>query len=738
MSRAVGGGTPVWSGPNRGAYVRYRVGERTEVMELLEPNKARHLEGVRFIWRWQDEDGGYRMWVRITHRGEEPIHVETIDVLRAPVPHLGRAPQSWSVYQNGWQSWTPTFARHLSNGLHTAPETPAYRRQNQPHWEAATEREISSEWVTVLTTTTGDDRASVLVGFVTADKQLAEVRIRPDDGELTARCYCDDLIIQPGGSLASESLVVRTGPDPLALLEGWAEEMGAEMKARVPSESPTGWCSWYTFYGENSAKDVIANVHAIDRLDLPLHVVLIDDGYQTAIGDWFSLKQKLFPEGIELLSREIRAAGHEVGIWTAPFGAAEDSALLKDHPDWFLRDEAGTPVIGWEHWGKPCYALDCTHPEVLEWLRETFGRLKRDWDVSFFKIDFLFAAARTGKRHDATTTRAQALRRGLQAIRKGVGSRAFLLGCGAPLGPCVGIVDGMRIGPDVDPNWYPVWRHDLSGVSTQNGLRNVVTRAPLHGRLWANDPDCLLVRRRGDDLDLVLNEVRTLVSLVALSGGLTLDSDDLAKIDEGRLKYLRQALPPTGISARPLDLFEHELPRLFVLPVERDWGRWWVAAAINWDDSTTETTLHTRDLGLPSGRYHVFHYWRRRYLGVTDDAVTVTRHQPHETALLLFKPTSDRPDLLTTTFHVCQGLAEVASYQFEIINAKATVELMLEKAGRQFARVYFTVPSGWQVAEARVGGGLQAPVVEAPHIVSLGLTLQDRAPVEIAFERTVS
>jgi len=736
MSRAVGGGTPVWSGPNRAAIIRYRIGQREEVMEIHEPNKARHLEGIRFIWRWQDEDGGYRMWVRITHRGEEPITIHHIDVLEAPVPRLGSPQQAWSIYQNGWQSWTPTFARHLGNGLHTTPETAAYQRQHQPHGPTAAESDISSEWVTVLSTTGATERASVLVGFITADSQLSEVRIREEGTEVLARCHCDDIRIEPGGSLASETLVVRTGLDPLSLLEGWAEEIGSEMKARIPSEPPTGWCSWYTFYGENTAEDISDNVVAIDELDLPLDVVLIDDGYQTTIGDWFSLNRRQFPHGMEPVTEEIRRAGRQVGIWTAPFGAAEDSALYKDHPDWFLRDDAGEPVVGWVHWGETCYALDCTHPEVLDWLGETFKQLKESWGVSLFKTDFLFAAARPGRRHDPTATRAQALRRGLKAIRKAIGGRAFLLGCGAPLGPCVGLVDGMRVSPDVDPNWYPVWRNDLSAVSTQNALRNVVARAPMHGRLWANDPDCLLVRQRGEDLDLVLNEVRTLVSLVALSGGLTLDSDDLTEIDEGRLKYLRQALPPTNLSARPLDLFDHELPRLFVLPVERDWARWWVAAVINWDDSTQETTIPLADLGLPAGRYHVFHYWRRRYLGVADEAVTVERHQPHETAVLLLKPVSDRPDLLTTTFHVCQGVAEIGSYQFEIINAKSTLDVSLEKPGRQFGRVFFSVPAGWQVTEAHVDGRIQAPVREAPHVVSFGLTLEDQATINLAFGRT--
>jgi alpha-galactosidase len=743
MSATVGGGTPAWTEPGRTAVIRYRIGGEPRVMKLDEPNHTRHLEGLRFIWRWQSEDEdfdvetpGFRMWVRVTHRGNEPIYLDEIDVLSAPLPSLGGKARKWSVYQNGWQTWSPAFARHLGNGLHATPGTTNYRRLHQPHWQPGGEGEISSEWVTVISTWSAQGRASLLAGFVTAENQLAEIRVREDGSGLTARCYFDGVRLDPGESASSELLLVQAGPDPLELLEWWADEAGCEMKARVPEEPPTGWCSWYIFYGENTAQDVANNVAAIEEHALPLDVVLVDDGYQTAIGDWFSLDEARFPDGMAPVTETIRQAGRRVGIWTAPFGVAADSQLFASHPEWVLRDEADQPVVGWEHWGTTCYALDCTHPQVLEWLGETFKRIRREWDASFFKIDFLFAAALPGKHHDPTATRAQALRGGVEAIRRAIGRSSFLLGCGAPLGPCVGLVDGMRIGPDVDPNWHPMWRHDLSSISTQNALRNVITRAPLHGSLWANDPDCVLVRRRSDDMDLTLNEVRSLAALVALSGGLVLDSDDLHTIDSGRLKYLQQMLPPTGVSARPLDLFEHEMPCLFLLPIEREWGHWWVAGIVNWDDHTTETSVHLDDLGLPSGRYHVFHYWRRRYLGIVDDVITVRRHEPHETAVLLLKPVTARPDLLTTTFHVCQGMVEIASYEFEIIDGQAKVKVVLKKAGRQFGRVFFVVPRGWRVTEAEVGGRRQAPVTEAAHLVSFGLTLEEHAEVEVRFEST--
>jgi len=735
------------------AVIRYRAGETACILPLLMPDQPASAHGLRAVWRWQPEGEGYRVWVELTNEGNAPLTLEVVDVVAVPSLDLGAPPEEWSVYQNGWNSWTPTFARHLDDGLYTDPGTPVYRAMHQPHWEPGGDGAISSEWVTVLANSRlqiADSNLrplALLAGFVTTKDQFGEVRVRMDGTGLVARCHLDGVFLTPGGSVRSEALVLRAGPDPLALLEGWAETTGQEMKARVPECPPTGWCTWYYFYGENTADDVLGNVEATARYDLPLDVVLLDDGYQTAIGDWFSIDAGKFPAGVEPVARAVRETGHRLGIWIAPFGAAADSQLFTAHPDWFLRDEAGDPVVGWIHWGTDCYALDCTHPQALAWLGETCRRMRTEWGVEFFKIDFIFAAAHPGCRYDPTATRAQALRRGVEAIRAAIGDDAFLLGCGAPLGVCVGLVDGMRVGPDVDPNWHPIWRHDLSMQSTENALRNAVTRAPFHGRLWVNDPDCLLVRQRGPDMDLVLNEMRTLAAVVALLGGVTIDSDHLPAIRPGRLKYLRQALPPTGVSARPLDLFKNELPRLLVLPIVRDWGQWWVAGVVNWNDRTTETTVRLSELGLPPGRYHVYHYWRHRYLGVTDERVTVRRHQPHETAVLLFKPVSEYPDLLTTTFHVCQGAVEVVDVRRLVSDARCPtsagrspisdfrLQAVLKKEGQQFGEVLFTVPEGWRAEEARVDGVSRSPRSVAPGVVALGLTLEGRAEVEVAFAR---
>lgn len=677
--------------------------------------------------------------VEITNISQRPVQVDQLLVFSVVAEDggavdLGCPTIEWSFYQSGWQSWSPAFARHVTDGIYFDPGTDDYRLKHHPHPLGDADA-MSSEWFTVLAPGfQNHDQQALLIGFVTARDQLSEVRLtmkRWTLRQLGAVCHTDGLTVQPGGRLASERLLVKAGDNPLALLDAYAGALGQGMGAHPPSTSPTGWCSWYYFYGLNTSADVVANMTAIDDERLPLDVILIDDGYQQAIGDWLTTNER-FPEGMRWLAREIKAAGHRPGIWIAPFGVAAESRLYAEHPDWVIHDDDGGPLLAWKHWDKDVYALDLTHPAAQDWLDSVFRTMADGWGYELFKIDFCFAAALEGRRYNPEMTRVQALRRGLEIIRGAIGQR-FLLGCGTPLAPAVGLVDGMRIGPDVAINWGPLWP-DLSSPAVDNALRNTVARAFTHGILWASDPDCTLVRDRHDESDLVLNEMRTLVSLIGLLGGAVFSGDNLSSIRRGRLKYLRQILPPSGQAAVPLDLFKHELPELFALPIHRPFGDWLVVGVINWGARTRSTTLELARLGLdPKGAYHAYHYWRRRYLGVVRGHVTIPRHQPHETALLLLKPVSAEPDLLTSTFHVTQGGVEVTALERWKDDSGQTLVVELDKAGVQFGELLFTLPAPWRVIEVRVDGRRRGVVPIADEVVGMGFTLSGRVVVEVEF-----
>ncbi|HZB50058.1 MAG TPA: hypothetical protein VE547_13280, partial [Mycobacteriales bacterium] len=179
-----------------------------------------------------------------------------------------------------------------------------------------------------------------------------------------------------------------------------------------------------------------------------------------------------------------------------------------------------------------------THPGALDWLTEVFGTLA-GYGFDFFKIDFVYAAAVPGRRH-VDWPAVTAYTDGVRAIRAAIGD-AYLLGCGAPILPSIGLVDAMRVSPDIGIHYEPAGG-ELTQPSQRTAVRNGVARAYQHGRLWVNDPDCLIARpevERREDW----------AAHVERYGGLRGSSDRLAALDEWGLDTTRRLLstvpPPT-------------------------------------------------------------------------------------------------------------------------------------------------------------------------------------------------
>ncbi len=209
-----------------------------------------------------------------------------------------------------------------------------------------------------------------------------------------------------------------------------------------------------------------------------------------------------------------------------------------------MHAQTGEPVhAGYNtNWTKSndafAYALDASNPAFLAHLRHLFAKLTREFGYSYLKLDFLYAAAAPGRRHDPNLTRGETIRRGLEAIRAGAGDDAFILGCGCPIGQAIGVVDGMRIGPDVSP----FWGSTASGAgepSTVYALDAIIARSFMHRRLWLNDPDCLMLRAR--ETRLSADERAALAATIVASGGMLLISDDMSILDAEAGKLFRTA-----------------------------------------------------------------------------------------------------------------------------------------------------------------------------------------------------
>ncbi len=262
-------------------------------------------------------------------------------------------------------------------------------------------------------------------------------------------------------------------------------------KARF-HEAPRVWCSWYSMYGWINERVFLKTLDDVG--DMPFDVFQLDDGWQLAHGDWEANSK--FPSGMKVIADKIKATGRTPGIWLAPFMVAENSQLAKDHPDWLLRDEKGNLIHAGISWNGSPLCLDVTHPNVLEWLAQLVRKV-RDWGYAYVKLDFLYIGGSIGKRYK-DMPRELAYRNALHVMHEAAGD-AYILACGAPIIPSLGLCDGIRIGPDVSPFWInkplTVWLNNPNDTCTQNAIRTSIHR------LWLSplvniDPDVMFFRSK--------------------------------------------------------------------------------------------------------------------------------------------------------------------------------------------------------------------------------------------------
>ncbi len=120
---------------------------------------------------------------------------------------------------------------------------------------------------------------------------------------------------------------------------------------------------------------------------------------------------------------------------------------------------------------------------------------------------------------------------------RGAGPGAVILGCNAPIWPSLGLVNAMRTSNDIGRSWG-----SFSGTAREN-----FSRGWQNGRLWVNDPDCVVLGGKDDISD---NLWMFHATAVHATGGMLLSGDKIAHLGSKQLAILRKLIPPTGRSAR--------------------------------------------------------------------------------------------------------------------------------------------------------------------------------------------
>jgi len=483
----------------------------------------------------------------VVNRGDRPVAVRHVRLVFEVLGDLGIGDDGLRMLQHGWQSWSPTRSRSLGGQDPSRAFGSLGLVRDMLHADRAPTGpgELRSEMVTVLAEQ-GGRGDPVLVGFDGGDEHDGTLRLVPGAGglELHAEAFFGGAVLEPGERRALHGITVATGAPAHELLVTWADRYGRAAHARVTAPFQVGWCSGYYYGQEVTEKDVRANLALAG--DWPFDVYQVDDGYQAHIGDWLQTADT-FPSGIEDLASAIAADGFVPGIWLAPFVASPQSEVADRNPEYFARElHRDRQLMGMFHdkWDGAQWALDTTRADVLAHL-EQLGADLVSAGYRYLKLDFTFAPTVQGAWSDSSQTPAQRVRAGYDAIRRGAGDDTFILGCGAPLGALVGVVDGMRVGPDVAPSWKPDPERVFPGYyeqtpSVENAWRSTDVRSFLHRRLWLNDPDCVMLRT--EETELTEQQVHDWAIAVGRSGGMVLASDDLVLLDADAHRLLDEVI----------------------------------------------------------------------------------------------------------------------------------------------------------------------------------------------------
>lgn len=320
------------------------------------------------------------------------------------------------------------------------------------------------------------------------------------------------------------------------VFEKYFAAMNLPAKKRI--DRLTGYTSWYNYFQKIDENIILRDLKGLSMARESVNIFQIDDGYEPFVGDWLDYNGRDFPNGMKTIADAVHREGYLAGIWLAPFNVQRGkSRILKEHPDWLIRNPDGKPQLGCVAWGG-AYTLDIYNPEVREHLKKVFDTVLNDWGYDMVKLDFLYSRCRTPRNNK---TRGTIMCEAMDFLRECVGDK-IILGCGVPLGPAFGVVDACRISCDVDLSYGGKFYNSMSInnelPSAQNAINNSMFRRHLNGRAFLNDPDVFFLRDH--NLTFTWEQKLLLAKINNLFGRVLFVSDDAGEYSEAELEVLKE------------------------------------------------------------------------------------------------------------------------------------------------------------------------------------------------------
>jgi len=435
----------------------------------------------------------------------------------------------------------------------------------------------------------------IALGFVTFNKHRGYFKFhdqRDANGVLNIDAYNiiePHQICHPGEKMASEWVYINCVDDTFTGLETWASLTGSVNNAVFSDPKAAGFYTWY-YYRETISEEIIlenARFLAENRDRFPVNYIHIDWGWQRNFSSGDTVPNNKFPNGLKWIASEIRKLGFSPSIWINPFmqtvptadgPAGNPNAFLKNSDGSLLGRKPIRNIMG-ESFGNMEYivsegvtrVVDPSIPEGQSFLKNRY-KWAKSLGFDMIMMDFI-EAPRINSDEDAIygdqkMSTIEAIRKGLEAAREGLGPDIDILGCGTLYEPSVGISNLTRISIDAPAGW----------AFAKEACNDIIMQYFMNNKLWTNYADGLFLRNEpsphwpevitGKDgkrysASLTDDEAEFYAAVTSLSGSAVMFTEDIKRLEPHRQWLLSMVLPVYDKGEfRPLDLFETEHPKL--------------------------------------------------------------------------------------------------------------------------------------------------------------------------------
>ena len=369
-------------------------------------------------------------------------------------------------------------------------------------------------------------------------------------------------------------------------------------------------------------------------------------------------------------------------LWIGFTIDSSKNEYLKENPEIILVDEPNWP-------GR--YFLDFSHPKYLnEFLPKAIANVFK-WGYDAVKLDVLPLSMMMHEEHHSkmynpNLTTKEAFRGMVKKVRKELGDDCYMLSCSAINDRDVlwgaDIFDSARVGADIFK-----WEEFL-----KQGVERTVRYYPLHNNVLYPDSDNVVMREEFNSI----NQAASRIYFVSMLGLPMTFGDEFDALDDARIDFIKECLPV--LETHPMDIYKRKMPENVLkmnLAINKEWESYNVVNVFNMASEKNSTTVDLYDdLGLEKKDYIVYNYTDDKLETITDKEFPVNLDSC-ESKIFSIREKLDRPQIISTSRHISQGVAEISGVNW--LDSTAELQIIAETIKNVPYTVTLYVPDGFKV-----------------------------------------